>query len=102
MYFWVPQSGSMGLGISVLSYAGQVYFGMISDKKLLKTPERVVERFAPEFEKLLLATTVGALATKKKAARKKPRSRPAAAGRRSPTPPKGRGRGKNPTAAATT
>jgi len=62
MYFWVPQSGTIGLGISILSYAGQVYFGMISDRKLVKTPDEVVARFVPEFEKLLLAATVGALA----------------------------------------
>jgi WS/DGAT/MGAT family acyltransferase len=61
MYFWVPQSGTIGLGISILSYAGHVYFGMISDKRLVQEPDRVVARFAPEFEKLLLATTVGAL-----------------------------------------
>jgi len=62
MYFWVPQSGTIGLGISILSYAGQVYFGMIADRKLVDAPGRVVERFGREFEKLLLATTVGALA----------------------------------------
>jgi len=62
MYFWVPQSGTIGLGISILSYAGQVYFGMISDRKLVRTPDEVVARFVPEFEKLLLAATVGALA----------------------------------------
>jgi hypothetical protein len=53
-----------------------VYFGMISDKKLVKAPDRVVERFVPEFEKLLLATTVGALATKEKRARARRRGRP--------------------------
>jgi len=62
MYFWVPQTGTIGLGISILSYAGQVYFGMISDRKLVEAPDRVVARFGREFEKLLLATTVGALA----------------------------------------
>ena len=74
MYFWVPQSGSIGLGVSLLSYAGQVYFGMISDQRLVEDPDALVARFAPEFEKLLLAATVGALAAKEK---KKPR-RPAA------------------------
>jgi WS/DGAT/MGAT family acyltransferase len=66
MYFWVPQSGSIGLGISILSYAGQVYFGMISDRKVLDAPGRVVERFVPEFERLLLATTVGRLASRRR------------------------------------
>jgi hypothetical protein len=69
----VPQSGSIGLGVSLLSYAGQVYFGVISDRKLVDDPDALVARFAPEFEKLLLAATVGALAAKgKKRSRRKP------------------------------
>ena len=36
------------LGISILSYAGQVYFGMLSDRKLVKVPDEVVARFVPE------------------------------------------------------
>ena len=62
MYFWVPQSGTIGVGVSLLSYAGHVYVGVISDRKLVKAPDAVVARFGPEFEKLLLAATVGALA----------------------------------------
>ena len=65
MYFWVPQSGSIGLGISILSYAGQVHFGMIADQALVPSPAEVVERFPAEFEKLLLATVMGALALRK-------------------------------------
>lgn len=65
MYFWVPQSGSIGLGISILSYAGQVHFGMIADRALVPSPAKVVERFPAEFEKLLLATILGALALRK-------------------------------------
>jgi len=37
---------------------------MISDRKLVKEPHKVVDRFAPEFEKLLLAATVGVLAAR--------------------------------------
>ena len=62
MYFWVPQSGSMGIGISILSYAGKVFFGIIADRNLLPAPGQVVDRFAPEFERLLLGATVGLLA----------------------------------------
>ena len=57
MYFWVPQSGSMGVGVSILSYAGKVYFGMISDRQLIAAPQSVEDRFGPEFERLLLAVT---------------------------------------------
>jgi hypothetical protein len=80
MYFWVPQSGTIGLGISVLSYAGRVHFGMISDRRLVKEPHKVVDRFAPEFERLLLAATVGVLAARegKGKAAKKPSSPPSA------------------------
>jgi WS/DGAT/MGAT family acyltransferase len=67
MYFWVPQSGTMGLGVSILTYAGHVYFGMISDRKIVEDPGEVVSRFAPQFEQLLLAVTVGALAAKRAA-----------------------------------
>ena len=51
--FWVPQSGNIGIGVSILSYAGQVQFGLITDKGLVDDPECIVGRFAAEFEKLL-------------------------------------------------
>jgi hypothetical protein len=53
MMFWVPQNGSIGLGISILSYNNKVFFGMISDRKLVPEPFDVIKRFNPEFEKLL-------------------------------------------------
>ncbi len=51
--FWVPQSGDIGMGVSILSYAGGVQFGLITDARLCPDPEAIVERFAPEFDKLL-------------------------------------------------
>lgn len=53
MMFWVPQNGTIGLGISILSYNGKVYFGLISDHRLVPDPQAIIERFRPEFEKLL-------------------------------------------------
>ena len=52
--FWVPQSGDIGMGISILSYNGNVQFGLITDKKFVAEPSRIVDRFAAEFEKLVL------------------------------------------------
>jgi diacylglycerol O-acyltransferase len=52
---WVPQSGDIGVGVSILSYAGGVQFGLITDKRLCPEPQRIIDRFAPEFEKLVLA-----------------------------------------------
>jgi hypothetical protein len=54
--FWVPQSGHIGMGVSILSYGGGVQFGLITDKKLCPEPQRIIDRFAPEFAKLLWVT----------------------------------------------
>ena len=51
--FWVPQSGDIGVGVSILSYNGRVQFGLVVDKRFAPDPERIVNRFEPEFEKLL-------------------------------------------------
>lgn len=52
--FWVPQAGDIGVGVSILSYAGKVQIGLITDKKRVPDPERIVSRFVQEFEQLLL------------------------------------------------
>ena len=56
MMFWVPASGDIGVGVSILSYGGGVQFGLITDKKLCPHPQQVIDRFEPEFEKLMLLT----------------------------------------------
>lgn len=50
--FWVPASGDIGVGVSILSYAGGVQFGLITDAALCPHPEEIVARFRPEFEQL--------------------------------------------------
>jgi hypothetical protein len=54
--FWVPASGNIGVGVSILSYGGGVQFALITDKKLCPDPQRIIDRFEPEFQKLLLLT----------------------------------------------
>ena len=54
--FWVPASGNIGVGVSILSYGGGVQFGLITDKKLCPDPQAIIDRFEPEFEKLLTVT----------------------------------------------
>ena len=51
--FWVPQSGDIGVGVSILSYNGQVQFGLVTDRKFVDDPQQIVNRFAPEFDKLV-------------------------------------------------
>nr|WP_310387907.1 wax ester/triacylglycerol synthase family O-acyltransferase [Roseateles sp.] len=56
LMFWVPQSGDIGVGVSILTYAGRVQFGLITDSTLCPDPEGIIDRFEPEFNKLLLLT----------------------------------------------
>jgi diacylglycerol O-acyltransferase / wax synthase len=60
-FFWVPQAGDIGVGISVLTYDGRVHFGLIADRHLIAEPGDVARRFVSEFERLLLCTLAGQL-----------------------------------------
>jgi len=51
--FWVPQSGGIGMGVSILSYDGRIQFGVITDAGLVPDPCRIAGRFDDEFTKLL-------------------------------------------------
>ena len=51
---WVPSSGDVGVGLSILSYAGGVQFGLITDAALCPDPQAIIDRFAPQFEQLLM------------------------------------------------
>ena len=50
--FWVPQSGRLGLGISIFSYAGQVWLGVASDQGLVPDPQAITAAFHQEFEQM--------------------------------------------------
>lgn len=51
--FWVPQSGRLGLGISILSYAGNVYVGLATDAGLVPEPDEILLGFYAEYDELL-------------------------------------------------
>ena len=53
--FWVPQSGDIGVGVSILSYNDSVQFGLITDRHFVPDPEAITPLFAAEFEKMMLA-----------------------------------------------
>jgi len=50
---WVPQSGRIALGISIISYNGKVRLGVATDKGLVPDPETIVTFFVEEFQELL-------------------------------------------------
>lgn len=56
MMFWVPQSGNIGMGASIISYDGRVQFGLITDHEICAEPERIVPGFTRAFEALVLTT----------------------------------------------
>lgn len=53
VFFWVPQSGHVGLGVSILSYDGTVRLGVGTDAGLVPDPEAIVAGFHAEFDELL-------------------------------------------------
>jgi WS/DGAT/MGAT family acyltransferase len=57
LMFWVPQSGRLGLGVSILSYAGDVLVGIASDAGLTPDPESIVEATHVEFDGLMQLVT---------------------------------------------
>jgi len=56
LMFWVPQNGTIGMGLSILSYNGHVHFGLIADGGCVADPDAIVRRFVREVEKLTLIT----------------------------------------------
>jgi diacylglycerol O-acyltransferase len=49
---WIPRYGGIGLGVSIMSYAGEVRVGMISDKDTVSNPETIIAGFYDEFDAL--------------------------------------------------
>ncbi len=54
MMFWVPQSGRMGLGISIFSYAGEVTIGVLADANIIADPDALAEDLHAELDGLYL------------------------------------------------
>jgi len=52
MMFWVPHTGSLGMGISILSYNGLVTLSVVADAGLVPDPEQITAEFQREFTRL--------------------------------------------------
>lgn len=50
--FWVPQSGGIGLGVSILTYENGVEFGFIADAALVPDPQEMIDDFMAEFRSI--------------------------------------------------
>ncbi len=54
--FWVPQSGRLGMGVSIFSYAGSVSVGVMTDYGLVPDPETIAEFIEEDFAGMLRMT----------------------------------------------
>lgn len=52
MMFWVPQSGRLGLGVSIMSYNNQVWLGVATDEGLIPDPELIVDYYRQEIQEM--------------------------------------------------
>jgi diacylglycerol O-acyltransferase / wax synthase len=52
LIFWVPRSGRLALGVSMLSYAGAVRLGVAADRQVIDDPEAIVQGFHEALEEL--------------------------------------------------
>jgi len=50
--FWVPAPAGLGLGISILSYRGEVTLGVATDAGLIPDPEAIIAGFHAELEEM--------------------------------------------------
>lgn len=58
--FWVPQSGEISVGISIISYNGKVTLGVMVDEHLIPNPQAIIDGFKSQL--VLLAERVTQLA----------------------------------------
>jgi diacylglycerol O-acyltransferase / wax synthase len=57
LMFWVPRAGEIGLGLSILSYAGNVYIGIATDAGLVPDPQTIIDAYHAEMNDLLRLAT---------------------------------------------
>ncbi len=50
--FWVPQSGRLGMGVSIFSYNDKVWLGLVTDVSLVPDPDAIIQFFHDELAEL--------------------------------------------------
>lgn len=51
--FWIPQSNALGVGISIMSYSGNVTVGVATDAHIIDDPDVIMKAFETEFEAMV-------------------------------------------------
>ena len=52
LMFWVPQAGRVSLGLSIISYAGEVMMGIVTDSGLITDPNKILDGFDTDYNYL--------------------------------------------------
>ena len=86
LIFWVPQSGSIGMGVSIFSYVGEITLGVLTDEKLVPDPETIVDHFYTEFQELLYLAELPEIEETARARRRQVLARREAAPQEAPSP----------------
>lgn len=73
--FWAPTPANLGLGVSIISYAGEVIVGVGTDAGLAPDPAEIVSEFVQEFRALELIAFERLKGTRKKRTRKQTTAR---------------------------
>ena len=60
---WVPQSGRIGVGLSIISYNNQIVVGLNVDAGLIPDPDKFLELFTEEYKSLQAAVAANTLDT---------------------------------------
>ncbi|MCP4121772.1 MAG: wax ester/triacylglycerol synthase family O-acyltransferase [Bacteroidetes bacterium] len=56
--FWIPQTNVLGVGMSIISYNGQVSLGVATDTNLIDDPDFIMDSFHEEF-RLMCSSLLG-------------------------------------------
>ena len=59
LLFFVPQTGSIGTGVSMFSYNNDVQFAVIADRQLIPEPGELVQIIRKEFDRLVYLVLLG-------------------------------------------
>ncbi len=51
--FWVPQSGRLSLGLSIITYANKVFVGICADANLVPDSKTITHFFIEEYEEMM-------------------------------------------------
>ncbi len=52
LMFWVPTPANLGVGVSIISYSGQIFLGIATDEGLVPDPENILQCFYDELDYL--------------------------------------------------